>query len=193
MLLAQSPGLMIREAEAQSRKQRFLLCRYALILVTGLVGYLESAKQGSPVPITVLMGLAVFSNLYLGTISPFSFFDATMQAPILIIDTAMISAVLMISRANQEFFLFFFFVLIMAAKIENLTVLGIAAVGIGLASLLFADLKEGWLSPILMRVPFMLATSLFYGYVVLPERTGEMTPLTLGEARLSATKARLQA
>jgi len=184
---------MIREAEAQARKQRFLLCRYALILVTGLVGYIESAKQGSPVPITVLMGLAVVSNLYLGTVSPFSFFDATMQAPILVSDTAMISAVLMISRANQEFFLFFFFVLIMAAKIENLTILAIGAVTIGLTSLLFADLKEGWLSPVLMRVPFLLATSLFYGYVVLPERTGQMTPLSVGTTRLAAAKARAQA
>ena len=184
---------MIREAEAQARKQRFLLCRYALILVTGIIGYLESATQGSPVPITVLVSIAVFSNLYLGTISPFSFFDATMQAPILVSDTAMVSAVLMISRANQEFFLFFFFMLIMAAKIENLTVLGFAAVGIGLASLLFTDLKDGWLSPILMRVPFMLATALFYGYVVLPERTGQMTPLTMSSPRISAAKARVQA
>jgi hypothetical protein len=57
----------------------------------------------------------------------------------------------------------------------------------------FADLKEGWMSPILMRVPFLLATSLFYGYIVLPERTGQMTPLTVGPARMSAAKARMQA
>ena len=31
-----------------------------------------------------------------------------------------------------------------------------------------------------MRIPFLLATALFYGYVVLPERTGQMTPLTRG-------------
>jgi hypothetical protein len=134
--------------------------------------------EGSPMPITALIALAIFSNLYLGTVSPFSFFDATMQAPVLISDTAMVSAVLIVSRANQEFFLFFFFVLIMAAKIENLTVLAIAAVGIGFASLLFADFEAGFISPILMRVPFMLATALFYGYIVLPERTGQMSPLS---------------
>jgi hypothetical protein len=184
---------MIREAEAQARKQRFLLCRYALILVTGIVGYLQGTHQGSPMPITIVMVIAVVSNLYLGTISAFSFFDATMQAPILITDTAMVSAVLMISRANQEFFLFFFFVLIMAAKIENLTVLGVTAALIGVASLLFTDLKDGWLSPILMRVPFMLATALFYGYVVLPERTGQMTPMNVNTARILSAKARVQA
>jgi hypothetical protein len=169
---------MVREAEALARKQRFILCRYLLILVTGALGYLETMTQGSPMPITALVTLAIFSNLYLGTVSPFSFFDATMQAPVLISDTAMVSAVLIVSRANQEFFLFFFFVLIMAAKIENLTVLALAAVGIGFASLVFADFKDGFVSPILMRVPFMLATALFYGYVVLPERTGQMSPLS---------------
>jgi hypothetical protein len=167
---------MIREAEAIVRKQRFLLCRYALIFVTGAVGFLETAGS-SPVPIAVLVALAMISNLFLGTVPPFSFFDATMQAPILVTDTALISAVLLLARASQEFFLFFFFILIMAAKIDNLLALLIGAVLIGVTSLLFADLDAGWLSPLLMRIPFLFATALFYGYVVLPERTGQMGPL----------------
>lgn len=168
---------MIREADAIQRKQRFLLCRYALIFVTGAVGLVETA-QSSPVPVAVLIALAMFSNLFLGTVPPFNFFDATMQAPILVTDTAMVSSVLLLARASQEFFLFFFFILIMAAKIENLVALLIGAVLIGLTSLLFTDTESGWLSPLLMRIPFLLATALFYGYVVLPERTGQMTPIS---------------
>jgi len=168
---------MIREAEAIVRKQRFLLCRYALIFVTGAVGLLET-QDGSPLPVAVLVGLALFSNLFLGTVPPFNFFDASMQAPILITDTAMVSAILLLSRASQEFYLFFFFVLIMAAKIENLKLLALAAGTIGALSLLFTDLEAGWMSPVLMRIPFLFAAAMFYGYVVLPERTGQMTPLT---------------
>ncbi len=168
---------MIREADAIQRKQRFLLCRYALIFVTGAVGLVETA-QSSPVPVAVLIALAMFSNLFLGTVPPFNFFDATMQAPILVTDTAMVSSVLLLARASQEFFLFFFFILIMAAKIENLVALLIGAVLIGVTSLLFTDTEAGWLSPLLMRIPFLLATALFYGYVVLPERTGQMTPIS---------------
>ena len=180
---------MIREAEAIVRKQRFIMCRYGLILVTGAVGFLEAA-QGSPIPIAVLVGLAILSNLFLSTVPPFSFFDATMQAPILITDTAMVSAVLLLARASQEFFLFFFFILIMAAKIENLTMLVIGAVLIGVTSLLFTNMDTGWLSPLLMRIPFLFATALFYGYVVLPERTGQMTPLTKpSPAKLAAGAA----
>lgn len=182
---------MIREAEAIVRKQRFLLVRYMLIGVTGAVGFLETA-QGSPMPIAILVGLAMFSNLYLGTVPPFSFFDATMQAPILVTDTAMVSAVLLVSRASQEFFLFFFFMLIMAAKIENLIALAAGAALIGFTSLLFTDTSNGILSPLLMRVPFLLATALFYGYVVLPERTGQMTPLGK-PAKVVAVPARARA
>lgn len=181
---------MIREADAIARKQRFLLCRYALIFVTGVVGFLET-QDTSPMPIAVLVAVALFSNLFLGTIPAFSFFDASMQAPVLVTDTAMVSAVLLISRASQEFYFFFFFVLIMAAKIENLTLLGAGAVLIGLLSLLFTDLDGGWLSPLLMRIPFMLAAALFYGYVVLPERTGQMSPMT--RPRLSGPTPRPRA
>lgn len=183
---------MIREAEAIARKQRFLLCRYALIFVTGAVGLLETAGQ-SPVPIAVLVALAIFSNLFLGTIPPFSFFDATMQAPILVTDTAMVSSVLLLARASQEFFLFFFFILIMAAKIENLVALVVGAALIGVTSLLFTDTSAGLLSPLLMRIPFLLATALFYGYVVLPERTGQMTPLGSAKPIRPATRARVNA
>lgn len=184
---------MIREAEAIVRKQRFLLCRYALIFVTGAVGFLETTGS-SPVPIAVLVALAMFSNLFLGTVPPFSFFDATMQAPILVTDTAMVSAVLLLARASQEFFLFFFFMLIMAAKIENLIALVVGAALIGITSLLFADTETGWLSPLLMRIPFLLATALFYGYVVLPERTGQMTPLGKGgKLPRPAVRARVSA
>jgi hypothetical protein len=184
---------MIREAEAIVRKQRFLLCRYALIFVTGAVGFLETTQGSSPLPVAVLVTLAMFSNLFLGTVPPFNFFDATMQAPILVTDTAMVSAILLLSRASQEFFLFFFFMLIMAAKIENLVALGAGAALIGFTSLLFSNTDAGWLSPLLMRVPFLLATALFYGYVVLPERTGQMTPLVKGKAAHPVVRARVNA
>jgi hypothetical protein len=164
-----------REAEALNRKQTFLIVRYVLILATGAVAFLEQAAVVSPLPVAVIVLLALASNVALGQSSPFSFFDAWLQAPVLVSDTAMISIALLLTRASQEFYLFFFFVLIMAAKLENLAMLGIGAALIGFASFLMADPNGGWASPTLMRVPFLFATGVFFGYVVLPERTGEMT------------------
>lgn len=166
---------MVREAEAVSRKQIFLICRYVLILATGALAFTELTRDTSPMPVAILVGMALASNVVLGTASPFSFFDAWMQAPVLVSDTAMISFALLLSRATQESFLFFFFVLIMAAKLENLVLLGICAALIGFASFLASDLSMGLGSPALMRVPFMFATGIFFGYVVLPERTGQMS------------------
>lgn len=162
------------EAEAINRKQTFLIVRYVLILATGAVAFIEQAAQTSPVPVALVVATALASNIALGQSSPFSFFDAWLQAPVLVSDTAMISVALLLTRASQEFFLFFFFILIMAAKLENLAVLGIGAALIGFASFLMADATGGWASPTLMRVPFLFASGVFFGYVVLPERTGAM-------------------
>lgn len=166
-----------REAEAIARKQRFLLIRYGLILATGALAFLELGRDASPLPIAVLMLVAIASNVVLGTAPPFAFFDARTQAPVLIGDTVMISFALLFTRASQESFLFFFFVLIMAAKVENFIVLGLGAALIGVASFLVADVGPSLISPSLMRIPFLFATAMFFGYVVLPERTGEMMPL----------------
>ncbi|GBD26775.1 hypothetical protein HRbin30_02117 [bacterium HR30] len=166
-----------REAEAIARKQRFLMIRYALILATGALAFLELGQDVSPVPVAVLMLAAIGSNVVLGTAPPFSFFDARTQAPVLVGDTVMISFALLLTRASQESFLFFFFVLIMAAKVENFLFLGVGAALIGLASFLVADAGPSMVSPSLMRIPFLFAAGIFFGYVVLPERTGEMVPL----------------
>jgi len=95
---------------------------------------------------------------------------------------------LLFTRASQESFLFFFFVLIMAAKVENFLLLGVGGALIGVASFLIADAGPSMVSPSLMRIPFLFATAIFFGYVVLPERTGEMVPLV----RQASAAARLR-
>ena len=165
---------MIREPEAKNRKQTFLICRYVQILATGSLAFVEIAKDTSAISVAVLVLIALISNVLLSQASPFSFFDAWMQAPVLVSDTAMISFALLLSRASQESFFFFFFVLIMAAKVENLMLVAVGAALIGFASFLMGAPDDTWTSPALMRIPFMFAAGVFFAYVVLPERTGQM-------------------
>jgi hypothetical protein len=166
---------VVKEQEAANRKQTFLVCRYVLIVATCALAFLELPKDASWVPLGILVCVALTSNVVLSQAPPFSFFDAWAQAPVLVADTAMISLALLFGNASQESFLFFFFVLIMAAKIENLGLLGIGAGFIGITSFLIDDPQAGLASPTLMRAPFLFATGIFFGYVVLPERTGQMT------------------
>ena len=177
-----------RESDAILRKQRFLLIRYVLILATGALAFLELGKDASPLPLAVLILVALVSNMVLSSAPPFSFFDARTQAPVLVGDTVMISFALLFTRASQESFLFFFFVLIMAAKVESFLLLGVGGALIGVASFFIADAGPSMVSPSLMRIPFSFATAIFFGYVVLPERTGEMVPLV----RQASAAARLR-
>lgn len=186
--------MFIRAEEALRRKQLFLICRYTLIFATSSLVLSETAKEASLMPAVLLVFTAIASNVVLGQVEPFGFFDPWFQAPVIVSDTAMISISLLLARASQESFLFFFFVLIMAAKVESMVTLGICAALIGFASFLLGSEQAGWASPTLMRVPFTFATALFFGYVVLPERSGQMYPfraaVTLDTQR-SARKTKL--
>ncbi len=162
---------MIRESVAAARKRTFLTCRYLLILATGALTFREISADSSPLLAVVVVGTALASNLALSEVESFSFFDARFQAPVLVADTAIVWMSFLLTRASQECFLFFGFLLIVVAKVENLITLGACAVLIGIASVVYPD-PTG--APSLMRVPFMFAVGLFFGYVVRPERTGEM-------------------
>jgi hypothetical protein len=178
---------IVRQSEAVQRKTYFVGLRFALILITGLLGYLETRGEFQ-MPLFVLLLLAFLSNAYLLTLSPFTFFDVAMQSTILISDTALISCVLLLSRASQEFFLFFFFALLMVAYIEN-TVLLLGTAGlVALLTLFLPDVQVqgGFFSTAFLRIPFLLATTIFYAYIVLPERAGQQMPTRhLGPAQPS--------
>src|ERR1035437_9224329 len=182
--------MFIRSEEASRRKQLFLICRYTLILATGCLVVTETSPGSSLMPAALLVLTAIASNVVLGQVDPFGFFDPWFQAPVIVADTAMISMSLLLARAGQESFLFFFFVLIMAAKVESMVTLGICAVLIGCASFLLGNEQAGWASPTLMRVPFTFATALFFGYVVLPERSGQMYPFRTSGAPVTRRKSR---
>src|SRR3972149_11435270 len=120
--------MIIRSEEASRRKQLFLLCRYTLILATGCLVVSETSSESSLLPAALLILTAIASNLVLGQVDPFGFFDPWFQAPVIVSDTAMVSISLLLARAGQGSFLFFFFLLIMAAKVENMVTLAICAV-----------------------------------------------------------------
>ena len=166
---------MRTETLADSRKQIFLVVRYILILTTGALVFVESHGNVSPVMVAFLLFAALASNVVLGSLPSHSFFDPSLQAALLVGDTAMVSIMILFTRAGSEFFFFFFFVLLMAAKIDNLITLGLAGAVVGALSLFLTN-PSGMLSPALMRVPFFFAAALFFGYVALPERAGDIRP-----------------
>jgi signal transduction histidine kinase len=147
----------------RERRHTFLLVRYVLIIAVGSVAVVQ---QPGPVPLrtsTIILG-ALLSNLALSLVRPEHFFRWWVQAPILIVDTTWVCAVLVLVHTGQDFFLFFF-VLFLAAISESLGLLAVGALLIGGASMLLAG-PEAMTPASLIRVPFFFATAIFYGYIV---------------------------
>jgi len=93
------------------------------------------------------------------------FFRWTDQGPVLLADTIWISASLVTAGVGQQFFLFYFIELFLAAVSESLGLLALGAVLIGTASIVVSGLGNITAAS-LIDLPFFFATAIFYGYVV---------------------------
>lgn len=160
--------------EPSSKLRAFLLLRYTLIIATTYL-LLAEHQFGNVSPLALaLIALALASNVVVGKL-PRSVTDSMRFAvSVLIFDTAWITAVLMSSgRFNADFFMLYFFLLLLAAIGENLRLIAIGACVV-CAAYLFGHSTTGggwasWTSPSLIRIPFLFTTAVFYGYLV--ERT----------------------
>jgi len=191
---------------APSPKLRaFLLLRYTLILATT---YLLLAEQRfaalSPLA-GLLIALALASNVVVAKL-PRRLTSTTRFAIVAIVyDTAWVTAALMSSgRFSADFFMLYFFLLLLAAIGENLRLIAIAA-SVVCAAYLFGHIVTGdatvvWSSPSLIRIPFLFTTAIFYGYLVdrtrherqradSAEATAAQLARTLGEFKLLYAKA----
>ena len=190
---------------ASSPKLRaFLLLRYTLILATA---YLLLAEQHfdafSPLA-GVLVALALASNVIVGQL-PHRIAGSPRFAVVAIVyDTTWVTAALMSSgRFSADFFMLYFFLLLLAAIGENLRLIAIAASVVCAAYLfgyLATDAAALWTSPSLIRVPFLFTTAIFYGYLVdrtrherqradSAEALAAQLARTLGEFKLLYAKA----
>ena len=154
-----------------SRSRALVFLRFTLIIA---IAYLLLAEQDFSAPdigLVVLLGAALLSNLVVMRL-PARITDSTaFTAGMMIGDTAWITATLLYAgRFNAEFFLLYFFVLLLAAIGENLRLIAIGAV-IACGAYIYvlattAGSQPFWTSPSLLRIPFIFTAAAFYGYLV---------------------------
>ena len=149
----------------------FILLRYTLIIATTYLLLAEGQFATLPPLAGVLIAIALASNVVL-TRLPQRLSDSLRCAVAAVVfDTAWITAALVSSgRFSADFFLLYFLVLLLAAIGENLRLIAIAA-SVVCAAYLFGHLATGetgglWLTPSLIRIPFLFTTAIFYGYLV---------------------------
>jgi signal transduction histidine kinase len=161
------------EVESTSKLRAFLLLRYTLIIATAYL-LLGERDFSAPPPLTgLLIALALGSNVIVAQLPRRVTESMRFATTAIVFDTAWVTAALMSSgRFNADFFLLYFFVLLLAAVGENLRLIALAACVVCAAYLLGHSATRAswdWSSPSLIRVPFLFTTAIFYGHLV--ERT----------------------
>jgi signal transduction histidine kinase len=160
--------------EPPSKLRAFLLLRYTLIIATAYLLLAEQQFAGLSPLAGLLIALALASNVVVARLPRQVTESVRFATAVIVCDTAWVTAALMSSgRFNADFFLLYFFLLLLAAIGENLRLIAIGA-AVVCAAYLFGHSATGagwgtWTSPSLVRIPFLFTTAVFYGYMV--ERT----------------------
>jgi len=152
----------------------FILLRLTLIIATAYLLLVEQAFALPSMPALALLAVALVSNLVVARLPGRITAAPLFGIALVLFDTAWITATLLQSgHFNAEFFFLYFFVILLAAIGENLSLiaLGAVAVCIGYIYLMISsgETPSLWSSPSLIRIPFLFTTTAFYGYLI--ERT----------------------
>jgi len=180
------------------RSYAFLLSRITLIIATS---YMVLAQRHVGSVSVAVVGLILFGlgSSLLAFRLPRRWLEApAVTAGVLVLDTAWITAVLLLSGSFEaEFFYLYFFVLFIAAIGERLVLIALGAVVV-CAAYLYALSSSGagslFDSSALIRIPFLFTVATFYGYLV--DRVRREQQKTRTEAasvrRLEEVKQRLE-
>jgi signal transduction histidine kinase len=148
-------------------KGLFLAVRYVFVISAAYLIVLQPPRDDLASIQALTIAGALASNVILSLLPPGVLFATWVAAPLLIADTVWVAWALHASGATGgEFFLLYFFVLLLAAVGENLVMV---VLGATLASAM--DVYVGWqdtvlTSPALLSVVLLYTAALFYGHVL---------------------------
>jgi signal transduction histidine kinase len=147
-------------------KGLFLALRYVFVIATG---YLLIFQQLGPVAPThaLTIAAALASNIALSFVPACMLFAPWLAAPVLIGDAVWVAWALHASgTTGTDFFLLYFFVLLLAAVGENPSLVVLAATIASAVSIQTGWRDASFTSPVLLRVVVIFTAALFYGHVL---------------------------
>ena len=162
---------MAASSEQLQRNEAFLLLRYTLIAATAYLILVEDKFSSPPVGVVLAITAALLSNVLATNLPARVSSSSGFGLAVIVADTAWITAALIASgHFDTEFFYLYFFVLLLAAIGENLTLIAVGAVVVSGSYLYALSVTENgwslWNSPTVIRIPFLFAAAAFYGYLV---------------------------
>ena len=143
-------------------KGLFLALRYVFVIAVGYL--LVFARPGPVAPLRALaVAGALASNIALSRVPERMLLAPSVAAPLLAADAAWVAWVL---RADPNFFVLYFFVLLLAAVGENPGMVVLGAVIASAVAVLTGWRHVGWTPAVLLRIVVVFAAALFYGHVL---------------------------
>lgn len=157
--------------EGISRRKAFLLLRYTLIIAMAYLLLVEHEFASPPTGLILAIVAALASNVVIAQLPQRVTDSTSFYGGIIVGDTLWITAALLSSGIfGPEFFYLYFFVLFLAGIGENLALIAVGAVVVSLAYIFVLSTTDGfaalWSSRLLIRIPFLFTTAVFYGYLV---------------------------
>ena len=152
-------------------RYNILLVRWVLIIATSYL--LLFTRHGGTVSVGTGLFIAAYlaSNIGLGATLPYLHSRRRFDIGVVLFDTAAISiAILMTGHSGSDFFPVYFLIVFLAALTQRLRLLVGAAVLISIVQLStisrFVSLHDLLMQGYLLRIPFLFAVALFFGYEV---------------------------
>src|SRR2546426_5548076 len=179
-------------SEQLQRNKAFLLLRYTLIAATAYLNFVENKFSSPPVGVVLAITAALLSNVLATNLPARVSSSSGFGLAVIVADTAWITAALIASgHFDAEFFYLYFFVLLLAAIGENLTLIAVGAVVV-CGAYLYALSVTGsgwslWRSPTVIRIPFLFAAAAFDGYLV--DRTRHEQRIPAGAQGAASAKS----
>jgi hypothetical protein len=164
-----------RKADAVLRKKDFILAHGHLILAALTVGVIDS-QHDSLFAIIMLSIVAVGVTIYSVMLDAFAFYDRVAQSLFVVVDTALVFGILLVAGVGRSVSVPFFLTLMATAMLENPLLLSPAVLLIAVLSVFFAGDTVFDPASAIARPVLIMATALFYWYVVAIDREGEAAP-----------------
>jgi len=154
-----------------SQTRAFVLLRYTLIAATAYLLLVENRFALPPAWAMLLIAAALASNVAAALLPAAALRSVPFAAGVILVDTLWITAVLVSSgHFSADFFYLYFFVLLLAAVGERLSLVAIAAALLcgfyAWGHLASGGTWSAWSSPSVIRLPFLFAAAVFYGHLV---------------------------
>ena len=172
-------------------KSSVILVRWPVVIVCSYMLLSSSTKTVAPIPLYLFVLLYVASNVALRYVADARFQRSSFYAPLVIADTAVLTASLVINgQVEADFYLTYFLLIIICCILENPKILiFVATFAPAIYGVLLLRSSVSFDSDLFLRFPFLFIIALFCGYFAQLSRAERLLKEEAEQRNLGKTEA----